>query len=320
MTEVDGGFPHEASFDDPVSHDTSGPPLLDEQDEFFRSALLEAEEKADQTRYLRGPLHGAFEFIAQKVQNELTAIDPRLTPEHLLPAAFQSPDVHRSLEEELWAVKPLLKNVRLFRNNESNKLAQESLATRLSEQGIPQGLLDTPPYCKQDESNDNYTSSGSMCANACFRMIFGGITGWVPSEETVAQHFIESKGKTIVSDSEYNKLLTTDLVGNTSGKVTSVIDIVGADFATIDRLASVIRRGRPAAKIYAVVNITSTESPLAIEYGVWHTSVLLGTTDTDVICHDPSVKDGGPYKSIPRNTFAQRWAGTMNRVQLFIAD
>jgi hypothetical protein len=289
------------------------PPIV-EQYRFFQHALLEAEGQEDETRHRYGPLIGGFKAILNDVQSQLTALDQTLTPEHLMPISYQSPEVRRELAGRPRELQHELRNIQALRFSETDKLVDETLIEYLSKQEIPRGIFDTPPYCKQGDSWDDFRSS-MTCANACFRMVFGGITGWVPSEEVVAESFIARNGSSIVDDSEYQKLFKTETFGEISDKKVNILDITGADFTVIGQVSSHMKQRLPEAKVYAVASLASATA----SRDIWHANVILKTTDTAVICHDPSVVNGRPYKRIPRDVFARRWAGSFNRVQLFVA-
>ena len=313
MTEALATPLKEVVFDPYTPYGIDNHPPIAEQYGFFHYALLEASNQADETRYRQGPFMGGFKAILTDVQSRLTALDPKLTPEHLMPLSYQRPAVRAELEEKPWTLKRELRSIQSFRFRETDRLVDEILAERLSGQGIPRGTLDVPPYCKQGDSWDD-ARSNMTCANACFRMVFGGVTGWVPSEAVVAESYAASTGSPIVDDSEYQKLFKTEIFAEISDKKVSTIEVFGADFASIGQIASRVKEHAPTAEVYAVASLASATA----SRDIWHASVILETTDTHVICHDPSGVNGNPYKQIPREVFTRRWAGALNRVQLFV--
>jgi hypothetical protein len=314
MAEVLSTPTQEVAFDPCVPYSADNYPPISEQYRLFRYALLEADRQGDETRHRQGPLIDGFKAILYDVGSRLTALDPTLTPEYFMPTSYQSPAVRRALAKKPWELKRELHNIQAFRFSETDRLVDESLAEHLSQQGIPGDVLDTPPYCRQGDSWDDFRSS-MTCSNACFRMVFGGITGWIPSEEAVAESCITNKGSSIIDDSEYQKLFKTEIFGGISDKKVSTIEITGAVFTTIGKVAAGIKGRVPEARVYAIVSLTSATA----SRDIWHSNVILGTTDNDIICHDPSGVNGSPYKQIPRNVFTRRWAGALNRAQLFIA-
>jgi hypothetical protein len=284
-------------------------PSLYEQAVFFQRALAEAESQPDTTRYREGSVFGEFREILNAVNAKLEETDATLTPEHLIAFNYMSDeaqDVCLSNTQDINVIKE-------FRFEQIDKLVDDSLLERLSKQNIAEGTLDIPPYCKQGDGWDDARVQRG-CMNACFRMVTAGLTGLELNEGVVAEKLITHRGSHVVDDTEYQKLLRTDSFQALSGKKVSIIDVMGADFSTINQISSVVRNRCLDAQVYAIASLTSTAGR-----DIWHACLLLNTTETDVICHDPQKLMGRACSPIPRTEFTQRWAGALNRVQLVIA-
>ena len=290
----------------------NSPPLADQYD-LFRDALHEASHLENNTRGLKGPLFDSFKTILSETEAQLKELNPTYTPEYLMPSLYQSDTVREYVKRLPDEAREKLWKINKFRTDQTTTLAETLLTTRLARQGIRKGTLDIPPYCQQGDGW-NHEMVPSACANACFRMVFGGITGWTPNEAAVAENFIEQTGSPLAEDYKYHNLFETPTFEEISGKAVKVLDIVGADFTMIEEMMTRFRKDTPITQIYAVVSLAS-DAPLI---KAWHTNILLYTTDTHVICHDPSDTLGRSHKKIGRGIFTERWATALNKVQLYL--
>lgn len=185
---------------------------------------------------------------------------------------------------------------------------------RLLDQALPPGRLDVPFYAQQKEGWDD-SDSTSGCANACFRMIFGSIIGWMPSQAAVSDNLVKEYGTSVVDDSVYAKVYQTEVFSEVCDKDVTTMEIIGADFEMLDNLTSRIKQKRPESEVYCTVNLASQTAGEQ----VWHTSVLLEAGHGSVIYHDPSNHSGGAYKREATASFLSRWAIAYNRAVLTIA-
>lgn len=301
-------------FDPYAPYSIDNYPPNSEQYGFFRYALLESYGLATVTRERQGPIFDGFKALLEDIDERLYELHPALTPEYLMPMCYQSEKVRRDLRDAPDEIYRGLNELRRLRFEQTDVLVDGFLSEYLKPQEIVTGRLDVPPYCRQGDGWKDGRAS-MTCANACFRMVFGGIAGWTPSEEVVAKSFIEQQGTPIVHDSDYHKIFDTNIFTEICDKEVSAIEVVGADFAVIDRVASITRKHSSDAQVYCVASLSSATATRDI----WHASVILEATESHVICHDPSGVNGRPYKMIPKDEFIYRWAGALNRVQIFIA-
>lgn len=302
-------------FDPYAPYGVDNYPPAAEQYGFFHYALLESYGLATITRERQGPIFDGFKAMLADVDERLSAIHPALTPEYLMPICYQSQEVQRDLRNAPREIYGKINELRSFRFRQTDALIDGFLTEHLRPQEIQSGMLDVPPYCRQGDGWKDGRAS-MTCANACFRMVFGGVTGWTPNERVVAESFIKQQGTPIVHDSDYHKIFETNIFTEISDKKVSIIEIVGADLAVINLVTSIARqRSTEDVQVYCVASLSSATA----SRDIWHASVILEATESHVMCHDPSGVNGRPYKMIPKDDFITRWAGALNRVQLYIA-
>lgn len=303
-----------ALFDPHLPYSAENYPPFMEQYGFFRHALLEAADQKAAARDYKGPLFENFRAILARAHASLIRLDPSLTPEALTPNAYQDTNLKVSLANKPSIVQKGIKDIKTIKTQQIDSLIDSRLLGQISTQHIAPAAFDTPPYTRQGDDWNNLWSARA-CANACFRMVFGGIAGWVPNERVVGQNLLQHHGSGIVADSEYHKLLKTPVFSEICSKRVSVLDIIGADLRCLETTAIKIRRQVPAAQLYCVVSLASATS----NRDIWHANVILEADDSAVTVHDPSGIDGLPHKRIPKDDFVRRWAMALNRAQIYVA-
>lgn len=310
MTEV---LSRGREYDPFLNYSTENYPPIDEQQAFFHYALLEAEE-VEPAKLMRGPHASHFVDIMQRSEERIKGIDPSFTPEHTMPFGYQSQEVRSQLFGVDREIRCQLEAAANMRREEIHELVGTELQQAFSEQEIPVGLLDIPYYTQQSE---DWIGSDAIrgCSNACFRMVFGAISGWLPSQTAVSENLMERYGTAVVDDSTYSSLYQTEIFSEICDKSVATYELIGADLAVIEKITTKLKKKRPSAEVYCTVNLASETAGEA----VWHTCVLLSAENGVVVHHDPSNYNGGAYKSIPLEQFVSRWALAYNRAVLTIA-
>jgi hypothetical protein len=274
--------------------------------------LQQAEGAPYDSRMIRGPQYAAFNRILQDVNGKLRAINSDLPPDALTPSSYQDPATTAMLDDN-----PTLR--RRIASLRADRLAQLKLhggraLIQLSGQDMPPGTLDAPPYHKQGEYVRSWNAL-RLCMNACFRMVHGGIAGWSPYEDLLANKIRELHGDVVVGDEVYYGLLQTKAFEQEAEHKVKIVEMLGADFETINKLATSVKQRHPSAKVFAVASLGSETS----NEDTWHSVVLLHKNRQEVVCHDPALDNGRASRPIPLTDFTRRWAITYNRVQLAIA-
>jgi hypothetical protein len=272
----------------------------------MKSAFSEGVAHIPEIRPTIGRFYGHFARVLQRTDEELHAINKDFTADYLMPPDYTPEEVQQviaDLEEE---TRDRLKFVKNYKIQQIEDLVSAVLLPTMKLDTIEPGLLDTPPYTQQGMFRQD-------CAGACFRMIFADIAGWMPSKGSVAT----AVGHNTVPDDIYSGALLSEAMRDLTGKQTSVIDMVGGSLAGIGKIVSSYKRRRPEGAAYAV---TSYRSELRSDE-VWHEMVLLSVDNREVICHDPSATGRGrPFRHIPKKQFIERWAPTLNRARIILAD
>ncbi len=297
-----------------VDYDAANYPPSEVQAEFFRYALAEGAELPEVTRRLTGPLYSDFLSIMELTNTALNAIDSNFTPEYIMPDAYQSPEVRGALIARPIEVRWQLRKLAEARLGQLEELGASKNATALSEQQLSETLLEVPQYCPQVDGWKDYRTMKS-CTNACFRMVFGGVSGWTPEQTPLSNELVDRYGTVVVDDVVYTNIYHTEIFKEICQREVVNLEIVGADFQAIDKIVSKIKLKHPQASAYCTINLSSNSGDRAI----WHSVVLLGTEGKSVVFHDPGVANGGAFHKLSYADFARRWAVTYNRAQLTIA-
>lgn len=293
----------------PVAEDA---PAIEIQLDLFRRAARESSELKP-PRVVPGPHLVKYEQIMRTIDDRLKEINPRCTPEYIMPPAYQARDIQTALGCFTMNEREAISEVRRQREQLLHDM-QAEMRLELAEQYLAPDVLDTPPYYHQQDDWKNYDAQRA-CSNACFRMVFGAIAGWKPSEFAVARGVIESHGRSIVNDEAFYGIFSTDTFKEICDREVMTFEMMGTDFAQIQSLASKLKTRRDGREIFCVVNLASKKS-----HSAWHTSVLLGADGQNVTFHDPSNNLGGASLAEPYYEFADRWAVTYNRAVMVVAD
>lgn len=302
------------SFDPGEFYGPENRPPYEEQEAFLHHALLEAAYIDDPTRFAKGPFGEHFATILEGIDSGLRQLDPEFTPEYLMPYSYQSPttrDMSGDLEPD---ERIALRRLKEERDKRINDLATKTIGPHVVDQIIPRGVLDEPAYRYQGQHWKDYESQRA-CANACFRMVFEGITGFDVYEDILAEQMIKKRGHSIVADSEYRKIFGTEVFNEVSDKHVQSIELMGADIKAIGTIAMRIKQRNADAKVFSVITLGSERA----SKDVWHQCVLLGADARSIICHDPGTLQKRPARLLPREDFVKRWAVAHNRAQIFIS-
>ncbi len=289
-----------------------GYPSIQQQSLFFKDALLEGADIDKKPRLVAGPFYQDCITIMRATEIMLKDFNPDFTPEYLAPDSYRSSEVRQR-------VKDLCANEVLYQLGQkrlelSDALAKDKIIGATEGQVIAPGTLGITSYCQQHEEW-GHADAERGCALACFRMIFGAITGWVPSESAVGNELVKRYGTAMVDDSVLSNLYQTEAFHELCDKEVVCFELIGADFGTISKLVAKIKHSQPTAEVYCVVNMASSGAVRTI----WHAGVLLDVTSAGVLYHDPSGQYGGASKLVGRREFVQNWIAAYNRAQLIIA-
>lgn len=297
----------------PLLYSPENDPHYARQVAFFSGAFSEAAQLEPSTKIKKGPFFDDFAQIMNDVGAQLTALDDTFTPEYLAPSAYQSKEVSDDIRRHP-EVAQKLAEIKRRQRVMFNDLAK-AITPKMALQNIPDGMLNTPGYRRTVEGWD-HPEAARGCSNACFRMIYEGITGSAPSQAALSDCLIEQYGTSIVHDSVYAGVYQTEAFRGISNYRVLTVDVIGADFAVINNLAAKVKQPtRPDAKVFCTVSIVA---PSTGEAAV-HTVVLLGADGKNVRYHDPNYQVGGRNTELPYDVFMRRWIGAYNKAQLTIA-
>jgi hypothetical protein len=288
----------------------------DDRSEFLGRAFRQIETVTPAMRTLRGPFCGEFLTVMHDTADALRLIDPSLTPEYLFNDSYKSREVRLATRGLDTGTQQQIGEVRQQRSDKLEKVAGV-MGPVITHQSITEGALDATPYYRQGE--EPYEESRQGCALAAFRMVFGGIAGWSPSEANFARHLKAYYNTSVVEDETYLKLFSTEAFRQLSGKRVASINIIGADLAYINKNAEKIKTQHPGTEVYAVASLASLDEKNTLKDDVWHKAVLLSADEYGVRCNDPSKENGGAQKLISHSDFIRRWVATSNSARLVIA-
>lgn len=285
-----------------------------EEARLFKNMIEEGAQLESKRKVISGPFFPAFREVLEMTDKEIKTIDPTLTGEHCMPLAYQSTEVRRDVELLSAAQRKKLYAIRFEKVAALKAMGSEVAYPELRQQGIPTGSLDATPYVKQQD-DWKHTEGVRGCTNACFRMVYGAITGEIPTQTALSQELMRQYNTSVVDDSIHGNLYRTETFRREHGKSVSSCELIGTDFGHITSIASRLKASRPGLKVYCTANIVSNGSM----EGTWHTCVLLSAENGVVTYHDPSATSGGERKTASYEEFARRWAVTYNRAVLTIA-
>ena len=263
-----------------------------------------------------GPLYDEFNSVQAGVAAELRQLNPHANVQHL---ADRIDDIQPEADM-VWPTQDITMvraytRLRERRRVALGKLAADTVIPALRVQTLPNKLLADPPFAWQGQSigaADTRLNPANTCTNACMRMIFGGIAGWVPDEKIIAQEIYSRYNSTSVPDATYLTFLQTPQFFEHYGKRVSRLDFTGADFAWLGKLIG--KFARPGVQAFCMINLGSE-----ITKDLWHSNILLSADEESVVCHDPLRLAPSPGRRLPHATFAVRWAYALNRGSLVIA-
>lgn len=313
MTEVDAPGPPSHAGDKP---DLDEAAVAERQ--FFRDAFEEVLADAHEFRTVKGPYYGDFNKILGDATERLRALDPNLPREALIPASYQDPETQRYTRRLGTTARSRIKILASRKQQAITDLTKDKLYGDFSQQAIPPGTFDIPPYARQE--NSGFT--GKTCTMANFRMLFAGITGH-DVEHAVVQDSLEElfssqdKSLRLLADEEYLRVFRTSIFKKAFPTEVQAVSFLGTDFKTLAGLATALRARVPDAQIFCMVNVESEyKDALA---GSWHNCILLSADEKDVIVHDPSIDHGQASRAIPKDRFIWRWAQAYLHSHLIIA-
>jgi hypothetical protein len=294
-------------------------PSLRTQGRFFNAAFREAQLQPDGPatyagKYQSGPLIDAFRQAIGPIHTALEAYEPPRslplddwTPEHA--RAFHGIG---SLHQERLAALA--------------RLGREVIEPALADQTIAPGVLSRPPYFQQGDGGNAIAYYARVgCMNACFRMVFGGITGWQPAERAVGRavalstpSFDSTRQYKTTNEHFLQVFHTPRFARRFPGRV-ATRSIIGADLDIIARLGR-IRERNPAVQAYCIVPVGSEVNHQQQDSA--HAVVLLSADKDTVTVHDPSSTNrvGRADRVLPKADFARRWAAAHNIALLVVHD
>lgn len=298
---------------DPILPDTAENYLpLEDPEAFFEYALLEGAEITERPPTKKGPFFDQFMEVMQTTDAMLKQrVNPECTAEYLMPTNYRSHEVQQRLAIMSDEQKLQLDKINEMKYGSLRNIAANDVREAMTRQTLQPGLLNVPLHTRQ-------AGGGDMrgCTAACFRMVFGEITGWVPSQKTVVEQLAKQYGTSVVDDSVLSNIYQTDIFKEICDKKVRAISYMGADFETISTLTARLKAVQPNVEVYCTVNLGSET---AIDKGVWHACVLLSADGECVTYHDPSTLGGGAHKTSSYADFTKRWAIAYNRAVITIA-
>jgi len=305
---------NDQKYDPLINYSFENYPPVPEQKEFFRCALLEGAAIEKPSRFIHGPLFDEFVAILREVDSRISDVDPAFTAECIVPYGYQSQATRALLQDIDKNKRGALSKIAEFKTTALQAIPRSEKGEPLRHQQLPIGTLDVPHYAQQKEDWKNINGTRG-CANACFRMVFGTIVDWMPSQAALSKCLVNQHGTSIVDDSVYSAIYHTEVFSEICPKQVATVELIGADFESIKRMASRMKKEQPESEFYCTVSLASkTEGN-----NVWHSCVLLGVENGIVTYHDPLNDSGGAYCTSPIEDFLERWSIAYNRALITIA-
>lgn len=283
---------------------------------FFRDGFREAHQTPYEGRVVRGPLYADINQALGVLSEEVAKIHPELTPECFFPGTYR-PREASAIVRKIYQYKGgdcYDRDFRNFRSKRESAISQ-ALAPKADEilkQTIPSGVLNRPDYRRMPTERS--------CATTSFLMVMDAITGQHADDKDLHRVISWEYFEDTIHDEEYLKLLQSDRFQEAFGKTVQVASFVGADFAIIGKTAERLKQGNPDRRVFSVVNLLSDTSFLTRVNGIWHSAILLGVNDRDVVIHEPSTDGWGEEIHIPKAEFLHRWGQGLFRTHLVIAE
>lgn len=301
-------------YDPLVNYSFENYPPTVEQKEFFRCALLEGAAVEKPSRFIRGPLFDTYLTVLQEINNLISDLNPIFNAECIIPTSYQSQATRALLQDISRDERRALGEIAERKAATLLAIPRSSIGETLSSQQLPMGTLDVPHYAKQKEDWNNFDGVRG-CTNACFRMVFGTIAGWMPSQAAVSECLEEQYSTSVVDDSVYASIYKTEVFGEICPKHITSIELIGADFETIGKIATRMKQKHSDSELYCMVNLASKTAGNK----VWHSCILLGVENGTVTYHDPLNNGGGAYCKASVESFLARWTIAYNRALITIA-
>jgi hypothetical protein len=267
-----------------------------------------------------GPCYPDIADEVQAADTLLSEIHPDLQAEHTFSTLYQSweakaksNEIERSLTDQQYHDKWSLSRMRL---QALHDLGESFSQTTISPE-IKPGLLEEPPYCYQGDGDPK--NSGQACFNACFRMVFAGITGDFLHERSVRRAGQYVTNSSTMEDERYLRSFNTPTFRkNYPEKTVVTYTFIGASMGMLAKVVGKLKSSKPNSSIYSIVNLQTETRPFE---SIWHTNILLGTIGDQVLVHDPTdYEHGAANRAIDMTSFHRRWAVALNRAHLIIAD
>lgn len=275
----------------------------------FMTQLFEETKDIPKSKFYTGKHYPKVRTLLNRTLEELRAAG---APELLLFNAYYISDYlgrEVELDQILSDTKIVAERIRGDNKFRFFHLAESDLIPAMSGQKIEPNLLSTPPFSKQEYTYFTYT-----CSNACFRMIYGGITRERLSQFTVVralqQTYPRDRLPPLVDDEVYLSVFQTPTFRETFGTDVRFISFAGVDFKEIGEIVRRVKDKDPEVDVYCMLNVSSDSA------GASHSVILLEAGLETITVHDPNKFDGNPWKSRPKNKFIRRWARELLRGHL----
>ncbi|HSE29079.1 MAG TPA: hypothetical protein VLA77_00640 [Candidatus Saccharimonadales bacterium] len=279
--------------------------------DFFATGFTEIAQQPHLGKNASGPHTEVIRSVLNKIQEELTQIDDRLDPGFLTSQDYFTPDM-RALSDTL-ALHKRAQTSDLAGHKDTSlaHVFNEAIWPDLQNQHIDSHLLAEPPFATMRGLNMLYDGIVGIrsCANACFRMVFAGVTGTMPAARSVAYGATQVFGDPVIENHQYLNFFHSTAFKKFYKKRVATVDILGSDFSTIANLAQIANKH--AAKLFCILPLKSTNSSLAK-----HQVILTGVAQDEVMFTDPL---SGHKNFAPKQQFAERWAQALNQALIVIA-
>jgi hypothetical protein len=290
----------------------------------FQAAFTEGIGKPYLGKIAPGPYLVALTGVLDPIMAEVQSIHHLLDLGYLMGASYYSSPMKARIDSLRRAAVPDIESqievLRKERVRRLSVLAAEVITPDLESQTIEPDVLTVPPYLRQGDSLDDkdpYAEKG--CANACFRMAYGAMTGEIPNAVTVANAATAVTGNHLISNTQYLNIFHSAAVTRVrNGNKLLTVHIPGASLAFINKLAVNARKKWEGASVVTIVSLASEAFNGAGEYAT-HQSILLSANEATVSLHDPSRVHGGPKRELDKAVFSRRWTIGLNEAMVVIA-
>lgn len=305
-------------------------PAEAEQVIFFNSALPEALAfGSHQGREGAGPYQSALLAQAQIGMGALALLDPNL-PNLMLTEDifhFNHKIIFKDQQQAGAAIRA--RNEHLDRMHNLGLL----LAKEMTEQTLPEGTLSEPIFCTTQDGLRYNNVIDRASVTASFRMVFGSITGWRPSEDALFDSLQQATQKTKVHPRQLPPYMYMNVFHTSAFRQTfrHIVDpanhpharrintyhIQGAGFSTIGRIANIAARV-PDASTYCLATL-GTESKHNKSNFYTRTIALVGVDADTVTYHDPlAFRGDGRKAAMSRENFCRLWAPAFNEATVIV--